>query len=124
MCQRFFTSKNGYTGATAEVTLLGGGAEASVYKCEITDPIVPNVAALKIYHDTEGRNITELKAMDEQLTQQGLRYPVYEWMDDKAKFEEFLDGKSDNPDFSNSEIRTTVAQTIARLHKYAGNERI
>ena len=45
----------------------------------------------------------ELEAIDLQLTQQGARYPVYEWVYKpdwpiRAKFEQFLSGKKDFQD--------------------------
>ena len=42
----------------------------------------------------------DLEAIDVQLTEQGVRYPVYEWVQQpdwyiRAKFEEILSGKKD-----------------------------
>ena len=44
-----------------------------------------------------------MEAIDEQLTKQGARYPVYEWVYKpdwpiRAKFEQFLSGKKDFQD--------------------------
>ena len=52
-----------------------------------------------------------------QLIEQGLRYPVYEWVDN-AKFEQFLTGKRilTVADFANANVRSAVARQFARLH--------
>ena len=60
--------------------------------------------------------MTELALIDTQLTEQGIRYPVYEWIPQKGKFEEFLDDKTSAPDFNNEKVRTATAQRIALLH--------
>ena len=52
-----------------------------------------------------------------QLIEQGLRYPVYEWVDN-AKFKQFLTGKRilTVADFANANVRSAVARQFARLH--------
>ena len=57
-----------------------------------------------------------MELIDTQLTEQGIRYPVYEWIPDKGKFEEFLGDKDTGPDFSNPQVRTATAQRLALLH--------
>ena len=40
-----------------------------------------NEAALKIYFDDAGKNFTDLANIDQELTEQGVRYPVYAWVE-------------------------------------------
>ena len=56
------------------------------------EDIDPAQAALKIYMHSETKNFTEMSLIDMQLTEQKLRYPVYEWVEDKGKFELFFEG--------------------------------
>ena len=65
------------------------------------------------------RNATEREMIDQQLSDQGLRYPFYAWIDGKAKVMKFLEGMTDTPDFSNPAVRKAVANSIANLHKNA-----
>ena len=41
----------------------------------------PDEAALKIYFDGQGKNFTDLGNIDKELTEQGVRYPVYAWVE-------------------------------------------
>ena len=66
---------------------------------------IPSETALKIYFfsDPMAKDWQELEAIDLQLTKQGARYPVYEWVYKpdwpiRAKFEQFLSGKKDFQD--------------------------
>ena len=61
--------------------------------------------------------------IDEQLTEQGLRYPVYGWVEKDgyyAKFEEFLGDYKDFSKFPGSfedgNIRDEVIKRLATLH--------
>ena len=64
----------------------------------------------------EHRNATEREIIDSQLSDQGLRYPFYKWIDGKAKVQKFLEGMTDTPDYSNPLVRKAVAENIAKLH--------
>ena len=50
------------------------------------------------------------------MFEQGVRYPVYEWVYQEALFEEFLSGyvDYDDADFSNSQERLAVTRKIDR----------
>ena len=41
----------------------------------------PDEVALKIYFDGAGKNFTDLANIDQELTDQGVRYPVYAWVE-------------------------------------------
>ena len=58
----------------------------------------------------------KLSLIDRQLFEQGVRYPVYEWVYQEALFEEFLSGyvDYDDADFSNSQERLAVTRKIDR----------
>ena len=63
----------------------------------------------------------ELEAIDVQLTEQGARYPVYEWIYKpdwpiRAKFEQFLSGKKDFQDegFNDPLARVGILQSDTR----------
>ena len=105
---------------------VANGAEAIVYRCFTTDEPYdnfPDEAALKIYFSGEGKNITDKILIDEQLTEQGLRYPVYGWVEKDgfyAKFEEFLGDYKDFSKFPGSfedgNVRDEVIKRLATLH--------
>ena len=105
---------------------VANGAEAIVYRCFTTDEPndnFPDETALKIYFSGEGKNITDKILIDEQLTEQGLRYPVYGWVEKDgfyAKFEEFLGDYKDFSKFPGSfedeNIRDEVIKRLATLH--------
>ena len=60
--------------------------------------------------------------IDTQLTEQGVRYPVYQWAGGIGKVEEFLSGRTDFDDdrevssFENKTLRLAVVQKLAALH--------
>ena len=60
--------------------------------------------------------------IDTQLTEQGVRYPVYQWTGGIGKIEEFLSGRTDFDDdtkissFENKTLRHAVVQRLATLH--------
>ena len=60
--------------------------------------------------------------IDTQLTEQGVRYPVYQWTGGIGKIEEFLSGRTDFDDdteissFQNKTLRHAVIQRLAILH--------
>ena len=63
---------------------------------------IPNETALKIYFDSaeDSNDWAELETIDDQLTAQGARYSVYEWVYKpewpiRAKFEQFLRDRKD-----------------------------
>ena len=105
---------------------IANGAEAIVYRCFTTDEPednFPEEAALKIYFSKAGKNFTDLILIDEQLTEQGLRYPVYGWAEKDgffAKFEEFLGDYKDflkfPGSFEDGNIRDEVIKRLATLH--------
>ena len=106
------------------------GAQSIIYKCyneNFTQPACepnckPDVTALKIYFTSEDKNFTELEMIDTQLTEQGVRYPVYQWTGGIGKVEEFLSGRTDFeddtevPSFENKTLRLAVVQRLATLH--------
>ena len=84
---------------------------------------IPNETALKIYFDSaeDSNDWAELEAIDDQLTAQGARYPVYQWVHKpdwplRAKFEQFLRDKKDlnRNGFSGSGIPTYRIPTRIR----------
>ena len=116
----------------------------AIYKCGTKADIEPNVTALKVFYDSSTKNFTEigiqnhirfliklealskmeisiwkpikLSLIDRQLFEQGVRYPVYEWVYNEALFEEFLSGYVDygDSDFSNEQERLAVTRKIDR----------
>ena len=105
--------------ATDEIKFkyIAQGAQGAIYRCQAeNEAIVPNDTALKVYFDGE-LDLEKLEKIDTQLTEQNLRYPVYDWIKG-AKFEEFLSGRRDlDPeDFARADIREAVARQFARLH--------
>merc|ERR1712183_157589 len=96
-CANFYNPRGAID---TSVEYLANGAESVIYKCEIgqNDQLendqVPSITALKIYFRSETKNFTEMREIDLQLTSQGVRYPVYEYMEldggEWAKIEEFL----------------------------------
>ena len=83
----------------------------------------PDEAALKIYFDGAGKNSTDLENIDEELTEQGVRYPVYAWVQKDgyyAKFEQFLGDYKDFSKFpvgfTNAATRNEVIKRLAELH--------
>ena len=85
---------------------IAQGEQGVIYRCQAeNESIEPNDTALKVYFDN-GLDFDKLEKIDTQLTEQKLRYPVYEWVKG-AKFEEFLTGRRDleSEDFAKSEIR-------------------
>ena len=131
LCETYLTGKgkdsiktweiHNFLGATADsisFKYIAQGAQGAIYRCQTSEEnISPNDSALKLYFPDSELNLTRLEEIDTQLTQQGLRYPVYDWVEG-GKFEEFLSGRRDleNEDFGNPEIRKAVAQQFARLH--------
>jgi len=113
-----------------KVKYLANGAQSIIYKCSndnFTQPdcepsCKPDVAALKIYFSSKDKNFTELEMIDTQLTEQGVRYPVYQWAGGIGKVEEFLSGRTDFDDdrevssFENKTLRLAVVQKLAALH--------
>ena len=78
---------------------------------------------MKIYFDGAGKNFTDLANIDEELTEQGVRYPVYAWVQKDgyyAKFEQFLGDYKDFSkfpgSFSNATTRNEVIKRLAELH--------
>ena len=92
---------------------------------------------MKVFYDSGTKNFTEigiqnhmrskrnsisiwepikLSLIDRQLFEQGVRYPVYEWVYKEALFEEFLSGYVDyrDGDFSNQQERLAVTGKIDR----------
>ena len=84
----------------------------------------PDEASLKIYFDGAGKNFTDLANIDEELTEQGVRYPVYAWVQKNgyyAKFEQFLGDLGEDfskfpGSFTNPTTRNEVIKRIAELH--------
>merc|ERR1712062_843366 len=116
-----FYEKRGAATESISNKYIASGAEGNIYECSTSDPTysndqVPSNSALKLYFAPEGKNLTEMELIDTQLTEQGIRYPVYEWIPDKGKFEEFLGDRDTGPDFSNQQVRTATAQRLALLH--------
>ena len=62
------------------IDYIGNGAQSILYKCENSNG-VPEQTALKIYFKSDDKNFTELEMIDRQLTDQNVRYPVYNWVD-------------------------------------------
>ena len=96
---------------------IAQGAQGAIYRCQAdNEAITPNDTALKVYFDGD-LDLDKLEKIDTQLTEQKLRYPVYDWVKG-AKFEEFLSGRRDlDPeDFDRDDIREAVARQFARLH--------
>ena len=79
----FYTEK-GVKESTISTDYVANGAEAIVYRCSTTGKPsnkFPDEAALKIYFSGEGKNFTDLGNIDKELTEQGVRYPVYAWVE-------------------------------------------
>jgi len=126
-CANFYNSKGA---VDTSVEYLANGAESVIYKCQIgendqlNDAQVPEITALKIYFRSETKNFTEMREIDMQLTEQGVRYPVYEYMElnggEWAKFEQFLAGKMNfqglQTQFKEPIVYQEVIRQIARLH--------
>ena len=110
--------------------ILAQGAQSIIFKCSnenFTQPdcepkCKPDKTALKIYFTSEDKNFTELEMIDTQLTEQGVRYPVYQWTGGIGKVEEFLSGRTDFDDdreistFENKTLRLAVVKRLATLH--------
>ena len=66
----------------------------------------------------------KLSLIDRQLFEQGVRYPVYEWVYKEALFEEFLSGYVDfgDSDFSNQQERLAVTRKIDRDDSWNMNQ--
>ena len=101
---------------------------------------------MKVFYDSSTKNFTEigiqnhirfliqsgfsiwkpikLSLIDRQLFEQGVRYPVYEWVYKEALFEEFLSGYVDfgDDDFSNQQERLAVTRKIDRDDSWNMNQ--
>ena len=80
-----------------------------------------NDLALKLYFN-EDMNTTKLEEIDVQLSAQGLRYPVYDWVSVRGigngKFVKRPRDKrvAETADFRSGELRSAVARQFAKLH--------
>ena len=64
--------------------ILPGSLNLHFFSCSTTGKPsnqFPDEAALKIYFDGAGKNFTDLANIDKELTEQGVRYPVYAWVE-------------------------------------------
>ena len=57
-----------------------------------TENVYPSITAQKIYYSTEDKNLTELSIVNTELSNAGIRAPLY-WFHDEGYFEEFLGHK-------------------------------
>lgn len=117
----------GATKAEIDFEYISQGLQGAIFRCKATNKTIePTDTALKVYFSS-GMDLDKLQKIETQLTQQGLHYPVYDWIrlydrvtgvNLTAKFEEFLSGRREleMKDFRKSKIREAVAREIARLH--------
>ena len=88
-----------------------------------------NISVLKIYFDGTEIDLKKIEKIDEGLTAQNLRYPVYEyvhlpastdpkWPKTTAKFEEFLSNRKDFEEqpIEPREARLEIAKKFGKLH--------
>ena len=88
-----------------------------------------NISVLKIFFDHIELDFARMWRIDEGLTSQNLRYPVYEyvhlpastkpeWPKTTAKFEEFLSNRKDfeNQPIEPKEARLEIAKRFGKLH--------
>ena len=91
-----------------------------------------NISVLKIYFDGTDIDLNKIEKIDQGLTAQNLRYPVYEyvhlpastnpeWPKTTAKFEEFLSNRKDFEEQSiePKEARLEIAKRFGKLHSAA-----
>ena len=70
---------------------VANGGQSTIFKCSTSeDGIHPQVAASKVFYTTADKNMTELGIINTELSNAGVRYPLY-WFHDNGFFEEFLD---------------------------------
>lgn len=126
LCVDFYGAR-GVEENTISTEYVANGAEAIVFRCWTTGTpadAFPDEAALKIYFYGEGKNFTDLALIDEQLTEQGVRYPVYSWEKTEdglyAKFEQFLGEYKDFSKFpggfDDKLARDAAIMRLAELH--------
>ena len=43
-----------------------------------------------MFYQSDTKNFTEMRLIDQQSNEQKVRYPVYEWINNEAIFEQYL----------------------------------